>query len=107
MISRGVNTHGIASAWQWALLSKDSRLYEFLLWPTLSMIEGYSRGLLGRKDSRVLLAKWATEIERNHGTRGTIALGVIGRGALGDEPTYRNVEELTDDVQLARGSSLA
>ncbi len=96
-----------ARAWQWAMGTPiDGQPFaRIFAMAYTSMIEGYSRGLLGRKDSRALLSKWTTEIERRHGTRGAIALGVTGRGALGDEPTYRHADELSDDAQLAKCSN--
>ncbi len=61
-----------------------------------SLFEGYSRGLVDRAVARDLLARIARR------SPGAIALGVVGGGALGDERAYRDVEELREDVGIAR-----
>ncbi len=63
-----------------------------------SLFEGYSRGLVSRRVARDLLVR----ITRRSG--GAISLGVVGPGALGDERAYRDVDELRDDVALARAA---
>jgi len=63
-----------------------------------SLFEGYSRGLVTRRVARDLLVR----ITRRSG--GTVALGVVGGGALGDERAYRDVGELRDDVAIARAA---
>ncbi|NOY91637.1 MAG: hypothetical protein GXP55_10590 [Deltaproteobacteria bacterium] len=63
-----------------------------------SLFEGYSRGLVSRRVARDLLVR----ITRRSG--GAVALGVVGPGALGDERAYRDVDELRDDVSLARAA---
>ena len=63
-----------------------------------SLFEGYSRGLVPRRVARDLVVR----ITRRAG--GAVALGVVGGGALGDEPAYRDVDELRDDVGLARAA---
>jgi hypothetical protein len=71
-----------------------------------SMLEGWSRGLLRRQDARALLSRFAAATQRALGTRGSVALGVVGTGAFGDEPVYRDVHELADDVTLARAAGI-
>ncbi len=36
----------------------------------------------------------------------SISLGLVGPGKLGDEPAYRNPDELTDDVAAARDAGI-
>jgi hypothetical protein len=62
-----------------------------------SLFEGYSGGTVDRRVARDLLRRLA--IERP----AALSLGVVGGGALGDERAYRSVEELADDVAIARG----
>ncbi len=71
-----------------------------------SMLEGWSRGLLRRQDARALVSRFATATHRALGARGSVALGVVGTGAFGDEPVYRDVHELADDVALARAAGV-
>jgi hypothetical protein len=53
---------------------------------------------VSRRVARDLLVR----ITRRSG--GAVALGVVGPGALGDERAYRDVDELRDDVALARAA---
>lgn len=71
-----------------------------------SLLEGYSRGLVGRRDARVMLARLAAEARAHLGGRASISLGCVGTGALGDERTFRTVDELGDDVALARAAGV-
>ena len=71
-----------------------------------SMLEGWSRGWLRRQDARALLCRFAAATRRALGPRGSVALGVVGTGAFGDEPVYRDARELSDDVELARAAGL-
>lgn len=66
-----------------------------------SLIEGYTRGQLGRADVRALLAEVARQASTRTGFG--LSLGAIATGSLGDEPTYRTPAELADDVAIARG----
>jgi len=63
-----------------------------------SLFEGYSRGLVSRRVARDLLVRVTRRAS------GSVALGVVGGGALGDERAYRDVSELRDDVALARAA---
>lgn len=71
-----------------------------------SLLEGYSRGLVGRRDARVLLARLAGEARAHLGGRASVSLGCVGTGALGDERTFRSVDELADDVAIARAAGV-
>lgn len=64
-----------------------------------SLFEGYGRGLIDRRVARDLLRRIA-------GRSNAISLGVVGGGALGDEQAYRNVDELVDDVGVARAAGV-
>jgi hypothetical protein len=71
-----------------------------------SMLEGWSRGFLHRPDARALLSRFAAATARSLGARGAVALGVVGTGAFGDEPVYRDVHELADDAALAGAAGI-
>jgi hypothetical protein len=71
-----------------------------------SLIEGYSRGLLRRADARALLWDGASRTLRRFGRAAGVSLGAVGPGALGDEPIYRDVGELRDDVALVRAAGI-
>lgn len=61
-----------------------------------SLFEGYSAGTIDRRVARDLLRRLAAEGPP------ALSLGVVGGGALGDERAYRGVDELADDVAIAR-----
>jgi hypothetical protein len=71
-----------------------------------SLLEGYSRGMVGRRDARVMLARLAAEAHAHLGGRASVSLGCVGTGALGDERTFRSVAELGDDVAIARAAGV-
>lgn len=66
-----------------------------------SMMEGYSRGWISRVRAKTLLERGAKRAVSRFGARAEVSLGVVGTGALGDEPTYREVSELREDVAIA------
>jgi hypothetical protein len=67
-----------------------------------SILEGWSRGALRRRDATALLAAATTRVTKRWGTRAGMSLGCVGTGALVDEPTYRAPSELAEDATLAR-----
>jgi hypothetical protein len=71
-----------------------------------SLFEGYSQGLLDRRDSRALLASLCQAAKSRWGHRAAVALGVVGGGALGDEAPYRGAAELADDLSITRVAGL-
>lgn len=71
-----------------------------------SMIEGWSRGVLGREDAESLLAAASRACADRFGRAAGASLGAVGVGAFGDEPTYRSPAELAADVAIARASGL-
>ncbi|EYF05329.1 hypothetical protein [Chondromyces apiculatus] len=71
-----------------------------------SMLEGWSRGLLRRLDALSLLAALCRDARTRFGDAAGASLGVVGTGALGDEPTYGDVDELRQDVATARASGI-
>jgi hypothetical protein len=71
-----------------------------------SMLEGWSRGLLARRDARALLAWGCQASVQRFGSIAGASLGAVGTGAFGDEPTYRSPAELADDVVVARGAGV-
>jgi len=72
-----------------------------------SLFEGYGRGLVRRTDARGLLQRASVAAARRWGDRGSVALGVVGSGALGDERPYRSVAELEEDVATARACGVS
>lgn len=66
-----------------------------------SLIEGYSRGLLRRRDAEAMLAAWTRGARAHLGAAAGVALGAVGVGALGDERCYRDPSELARDVAIA------
>jgi hypothetical protein len=71
-----------------------------------SLVEGYSRGLLQRRDAVAFVADAAIDAARALGTRASLSLGCIGRGVLGDERCYRSPAELAQDVAIARAEGI-
>jgi hypothetical protein len=69
-----------------------------------SMLEGYSRGWITRARARALLARGVRRSIARFGDRAEVSLGVVGPGALGDEPVYRHPDELAEDVAVARAA---
>jgi hypothetical protein len=75
-----------------------------MLYSTLAV--GYTRGLLQRRHADALLWECSQRARTRFGARASIALGAIGKGALGDEATYRDVDELRRDVAIARAAGI-
>jgi hypothetical protein len=71
-----------------------------------SLVEGYSRGLLSRSHAEALLAHWSRHARAQFGDRSAIAVGVVGVGALGDEATYRDPDELVRDVGICASAGI-
>lgn len=71
-----------------------------------SLFEGYSRGLVRRRDATALLARLSREAQQQQGVRASISIGAVGTGALGDEQTYRSVDELVEDVGIVRAAGV-
>jgi hypothetical protein len=71
-----------------------------------SILEGWSRGVFGRRGARALLAAGARVARARFGARAGVSLGVVGTGAFGDEPVYRSPEELSEDVAAARAAGI-
>ena len=67
-----------------------------------SILEGWSRGLLDRRASLGVLGECARLARARYGDRASISVGTVGTGAFTDEPVYRSVAELADDVAVAR-----
>ena len=71
-----------------------------------SILEGWSRGVLRRVDARALLGVACRAARERLGDRAGASIGAVGVGAFGDEPTYRGVAELADDVAIARAAGV-
>lgn len=66
-----------------------------------TLFQGYTGGLLDRRDALGLLWKTARATARAFGPRASLSLGCIGTGAFGDEQMYRSPAELAEDVAVA------
>lgn len=71
-----------------------------------SILEGWSRGSVRRRDAAALLAAASARVLRRWGERGGISLGCVGTGAFEDEPVYTGPEELEEDVAIARAAGI-
>lgn len=71
-----------------------------------SMLEGYSRGMVSRADATALVHAIASRCTKKYGARASLSLGLVGPGALGDEPSYRAPHELAEDVAIARSAGI-
>ncbi len=67
-----------------------------------SILEGWSRGAIRRRDATALLAAASARVASRWGAGAGMSLGCVGTGALEDEPIYRSPLELAEDVALAR-----
>jgi hypothetical protein len=67
-----------------------------------SILEGWSRGAVRRRDATALLGAATARVGRRWGTAAGISVGCVGTGALADEPVYRSPSELAEDVAIAR-----
>lgn len=74
-----------------------------MLYRTLA--EGYLP-LLGRDAVRRLLFDLAATFAHRFGARASVSIGIAGRGAIGDEASYRDLDELEDDVALVRAAGI-
>ena len=93
--------------WPWtqALLGtpSDGVLFDHvsvMLYP--SILEGWSAGLLDRRRTVRALRFLAGRTRARFGARAGVSLGVVGPGALGNEPCYRDPAELEEDVAATR-----
>lgn len=66
-----------------------------------TLLAGYSRGYIDRPGATRVLTEIARRARRVFGPGAALALGCVGRGALGDEAVYRDVDELSEDVNIA------
>jgi hypothetical protein len=71
-----------------------------------SIIAGWSRGAIRRRDAALLLSAACARVVRRHGDRGGISLGCVGTGAFLDEPVFRSPAELAEDAAIARASGV-
>jgi hypothetical protein len=72
-----------------------------------SMIEGWSRGLVDRRDARALLAAFCDLARARWGDRASVSLGAVGTGALENEPVYRGPHELAEDAAIAASRGIS
>jgi hypothetical protein len=71
-----------------------------------SLLEGWSRGMIARKDARGVLGVLSRAAAARFGSAAGVSLGAVGTGAFGDEPVYRSPDELADDVAIARAAGV-
>src|SRR6185369_3124873 len=69
-------------------------------------LEGWSRGILRRRDVTALLGAATVRAERRWGRRAGISLGCVGAGAFENEPTYRGPDELAEDAAIVRAAGI-
>jgi hypothetical protein len=69
-----------------------------------SILEGWSRGTLRRRDTRALLSGATVRALEKWGPRAGVSVGCVGTGAFADEPVYRSPAELAEDVSIARAA---
>ncbi len=71
-----------------------------------TLLTGYGRGVVRRRDATSLLAMLAEATQRQMGARATLSLGTVGTGALGDERIYDGPQDLALDVAVARAAGV-
>jgi hypothetical protein len=71
-----------------------------------TIFEGYSRGFFSRDDAEGLLFHCATAVREQYGDAGSVSVGLVGVGALGDEAVYRSVAELARDVAIVSSAGV-
>ena len=71
-----------------------------------SLLEGWSRGFVSRGDALGLLRCGADAARARWGTAAEVAVGLIGPGVFGDEPSYRGPHELAADVAVVGASGI-
>jgi len=69
-----------------------------------SMLEGWSRGTLRRRDVAALLDAATARVVSRWKERGGVSLGCVGTGAFEDEPVYRDPSELAEDTAVVRAA---
>jgi len=69
-----------------------------------SILEGWSRGAIRRRDAKLLLGAATARALRRWGKSAGMSIGCVGTGALVDEPVYRDPSELAEDAALARAA---
>lgn len=103
-LSPPVVDKGAAPAWRTilALLPEPEDAVHHSVMLYTSIAEGWSRGLLTREDVRAWLSHGAELARDRYGARGGVSVGTVGTGIFGDEPVYRCVAELAEDVSIAK-----
>jgi hypothetical protein len=71
-----------------------------------TLFEGYSAGVVRRADACALLSRFARLASNRFGAHASVSLGAVGKGALGDERTYRDASELAEDVGIAQSAGV-
>jgi hypothetical protein len=69
-----------------------------------SMLEGWSRRTLRRRDVTALLAAATRRTIDRWGELAGMSLGCVGTGAFANEPVYRDPGELAEDAAIARAA---
>ncbi len=71
-----------------------------------SLFEGWSRGLVNRRRAEQMLSLTARLSRTRLGPTTGLSIGCVGTGAFGDEPSYRGIDELARDVELAAAAGI-
>ena len=69
-----------------------------------SILEGWSRGTVRRRDAKELLSAATSRAVGRWGDAAGVSIGCVGTGALVDEPIYRAPSELAEDAALVRAA---
>jgi hypothetical protein len=72
-----------------------------------TLFEGWSLGSVSRATALALLETCCHRAIQRFGASVGISLGAVGTGAFGNEPTYRDLTELREDVAVARAAGIA
>jgi hypothetical protein len=72
-----------------------------------SLVAGLSRGLLSTADVRAFHQLQCQQLARHCCGNAHVSLGLTGVGVLGDEPFYRDVDDLVKDVGMARAAGIS
>lgn len=96
------------TGWQWLLGTPvDGLPFDSIhIMAYTTLFEGYTRGLLGRKDALALLDELSVAAAARFGARAGISIGCTGPGALGDEASYRELAELHVDLERVAASGV-
>lgn len=71
-----------------------------------SMLIGYSKGIISKKDAAWLLYSRCKDLRMNLGDRAALSVGVTYKGKLGNEPYYKSPDEMKLDISAAKAAGI-